>query len=245
MRRYQRLLGRAYAVFVASEITALWCDIEAWLRDHAPTTAAAIVAAPVDAYDQVSAYLGRELPEAVREYICVTPTLSGGHMLFGSYASLSPEGMIRKSALEIEADLELHGDETSLPGPAGAFDERWSPDFLPITYDGSGNTLVVDLRAGPSHGCVMRWPNIYRYGLEWHDLAEFLTETRDCLRESKPFLRHHLPTTADGELRWVFIDAPTPGGQADGGRDCRDHRWYAEDARVEVCFRCGATRARQ
>ncbi|MBP2474699.1 cell wall assembly regulator SMI1 [Crossiella equi] len=87
---------------------------------------------------------------------------------------------------------------------AGTAARSFHPAWVPIAFDGCGDALVVDLRPGPLHGCVLEWDQERSevHKPEWSSLAVMLTEVADALESGTPVGHSHPTVTPDGRLDW-------------------------------------------
>lgn len=65
--------------------------------------------------------------------------------------------------------------------------------FIPISADGCGQVLFVDLRPGSWHGCVSEWDHEQGF-LDvptWRSIAKMLADMADALESGRPALTGH------------------------------------------------------
>jgi cell wall assembly regulator SMI1 len=187
-----------------------WVRVRTWLQAHAPVTAARL-GPGAEGLPELEQHLGRPLPEVVVthfRHVAADPTLHS--RVLPHHVPLTARDAVRslQTWRAVAASLREDG-YLQPPGPdeavAGTFAWSWREDFLPITEDGSGNCLFVDLREGEARGCVMEydheegvlrqpwWPSLPAMA---RDLAEALARDGVCAG--------YRPTVEAGELGWVY-----------------------------------------
>lgn len=147
-----------------------WTGIESWARTNAPglpfqppSSAADIAAA-----EEV---LGLTLPPSLatwwQQFGGTGDKYTRWELIPDSWQPHSLREALHFRTLMIDAirgiafsspEEERAYEAEALREPAGTpCTELWLPAWLPIAADGCGWELFVDLRGGPSHGCVMEW----------------------------------------------------------------------------------------
>lgn len=147
-----------------------WSGIEAWSRTNAPGL---VFSPPASAEDITAAekILGLTLPADLaawwRHFGGIGDEYNRWELVPPHWQPYSLSEALRNRTLMIEAirgiafsspEEEAAFEAAALREPAGTqCPELWLPAWLPIAADGCGWELFVDLRGGPSHGCVMEW----------------------------------------------------------------------------------------
>lgn len=182
-----------------------WKRITTWLVEHAPDTAAAVrPSAGAAEINRVAAVVGRRLPPDLLAWWALTDGIAEADFRVGSPI---PPGYLPLPAAEAAewfaqlsgfADEECCGADGSHATGAGEPLFGFCTGTVPICRDLAGDVLVVDLRDGASHGCVMSWWAEEGYGdVQWAGTAAMLAEVADLLDD---------PTRTEivegGSLRW-------------------------------------------
>lgn len=183
-----------------------WARIVAWLRLHAPRTAAEIQRPATDA-DIAAAQDAVDVPAALIDWWRLADGCGGREsrpgLLPGSYAPFSIA-----QALD-ERDSWLRSYDESRDGhlrgePAGSTGDMFAmlPEYLPIATDGGGWHLLVDLRAGQDRGCVREYDKYDGHQPPiWHGVGEMLADVATALEKGTP-VRGYVPEVDDGRLGW-------------------------------------------
>jgi cell wall assembly regulator SMI1 len=119
---------------------------------------------------------------------------------------------------EVFSDPSLGGAvarDTGQMRPAGSSGLQFLPTFIPIAFDGGGGFLILDLRSGPLHGCVMAFDaEMGTRDPLWGGIAEMLDDVADAVEYGTPTAGGHLAVTRDdGTVDWILPDRPTQRGQ--------------------------------
>jgi cell wall assembly regulator SMI1 len=150
-----------------------WGSVEQWLATHAPRTPAA-VARPGDAAG-VERAIGGTLPADVVEWYCLAGGLLydvvhlAGHLIPQwhdphTISEATDTWRMRQQVLLDETPAQDTGQlkrffadvgnrPAGTPGPEDDI-PIWIPAWFPFAGDGGGG-LLIDLRHGPLHGCVL------------------------------------------------------------------------------------------
>lgn len=187
-------------------VTDLWARIVHWLTDHAPVTGGALRSPPsAPAFGQLETELGVELPAELREWWkCCDGT--GGDVL----ADVLPPFYTPYSAAKAVESWRTHRARRDAARGAGEFcagttcTTGFHPAWIPIAGDGFSDELLVDLRPGRLHGCVVEWEHEAGqvHHPEWSGVHGMLTDVHRALSEGVP-AGHAYPTvTEDGRLDW-------------------------------------------
>ncbi|GAB2758673.1 hypothetical protein GCM10027174_38810 [Salinifilum aidingensis] len=186
-------------------VTDLWTRIVRWLTDHAPVTGGALrspLSPPV--FGSLEAELGTQLPAELREWWKCCDGTSGDVLadvlppFYTPYGAAKAMDSWRAHRYKRGAARET-GDSC-----AGAACTGFHPAWIPIAGDGFSDELLVDLRPGRLHGCVVEWEHeagqVHRP--EWSGVGAMLTDVHRSLSEGTP-AGHAYPTvTEDGRLDW-------------------------------------------
>jgi cell wall assembly regulator SMI1 len=186
-------------------LAPLWTELTSWLAAHAPLTLAAL-RPPGDparlhaAEAELGFRLGSQLTQWWHLHDGVTS--ESGTVVPGYYL-LGVDGMLDERRTGIEAGP--HGQPR--PESNKACDPAWSflPEFVPVGYDGAGNSLVVDRRPGARRGYLKDYdhedgahqPPLYE------SLADLLTQVLHSLHTGDP-LKQRVPTIQAGTLNWEW-----------------------------------------
>ena len=188
---------------MADEVEGLWRTIVEWLHGHAPATAAGIRPPAADwALSEVVAAVGKPLPADLQRWWRLTDGMTRGVLnpLIPPIFTPLPlaDGLnIRQFSLSLEEELaneDLDGDEVDESYQvAGAPCYGFHRLFVPIAEDHCGETMFVDLRDGPQHGCIGVWDpeSAWDDGVSWEGVADMLTDIRDALVRCEPALVAH------------------------------------------------------
>lgn len=187
-------------------MTGSWERIVAWLRVHAPRTAAEI-RPPATEADIAAAREVLDVPADLVGWWRLADGCGGRESRSGLLPmSYAPFGIV--DALDERRDWLRTYDE-SRDGhlrrePAGSTGDMFAmlPEFLPIATDGGGWHLLVDLRDGEQRGCVREYDK-YDGHLPpvWRGVGEMLAEVATALETETP-VRGHMPEVDDGRLGW-------------------------------------------
>jgi cell wall assembly regulator SMI1 len=188
-------------------LAPLWTEVTSWLAANASGTLAAL-RPPADParLDAAEAELGFRLGSQLTEWWHLHDgvTSESGSIVPGYYL-LSVDGMLDERQGGIDAGPV--GDPTQDPRQESdrACDPTWSflPRFVPVGYDGAGNSLVVDCRPGARHGYLKDYdhedgahrPPLYK------SLADLLTQVLHSLHTGDP-LKQRRPVIQAGTLNW-------------------------------------------
>ncbi|MGW0662329.1 SMI1/KNR4 family protein [Streptodolium elevatio] len=185
------------------EVRDSWSRIDAWLTSRCrpvPARPAADDArlAAVEAESRVA------LPAELRAWW----RLTGIRADFWIPEVFAP--MSLDDALETREIWLLVADQE---GPAvdgnGVPEPRFLPELLPIAMSAGGDGLVVDLRAGESHGAVFLWDH-EQWGLGvpmWASIDAMLQDVAVALETGAPALRGQAALGGAEAPRLAVIDA--------------------------------------
>lgn len=197
-----------------------WARIVAWSREHAPATVATLgppaTGADIAAVERV---LGVALPADLEALYRNVNGMSDPERfpagLLPPYCRLLSirEGLdTRQGWLGVfageEYDEDLEDDlDITVAGTAGG---RWRERWMPIAADTGFITVFVDLRDGPSHGCVMDFDKVDGADREvgWPGVTAMLTEVADALDHD--LVVHGYRPEVDGYGRLGWRPAPSP-----------------------------------
>ncbi|TDC30299.1 SMI1/KNR4 family protein [Micromonospora sp. 15K316] len=141
-----------------------WRRIATWLARHAPVTAAAIRPSAGTAETRLTQEaIGRPLPDDLVAWWAVMDGIDDADYRAGSpippfYLPLPVAGVRERFAdLSRFADQDCCGPGGAHATMAGETSFGFCTATVPICWALSGDVLVVDLRDGPRHGCMMQW----------------------------------------------------------------------------------------
>ena len=190
---------------VAMSVTRLWSEIVDWCHEHAPVTATAL-SSPEHAPDlaAIEARFGQRLPDDLREWWlrCAEPdglvdVLPPFYTPYGASGALDAWYEHRETWKE-------QWDRPACDYYAGSGGSSFHPAWIPIAGDGFADELVVDLRPGPLHGCVLEWEQeasqVLRPG--WSGVAAMLADVHRALTQGVLAGHSHPTVTEDGRLDW-------------------------------------------
>ena len=187
-------------------MTSSWERIVAWLRLHAPLTAAEIRPPAADA-DIAAAQAAVDVPAELAGWWRLADGCggreSGSGLLPGGYAPFS----VAEALDERRAWLRTYDESRDghlRREPAGSTGDMFAmlPEFLPLATDGGGWHLLVDLRAGEDRGCVREYDKYDGHQpLIWRGVGEMLADVATALETGAP-VRGHVPEVAGARLGW-------------------------------------------
>ena len=134
---------------IEAEITQLFTDIIAWLRDHGPDYALALLkpGATETELATLEGHLGHPLPPGLRAMLRV----ANGDVCIGEYATLSTQTIAQSWDIDQRlladgtyARFEPHHDSGGILKPGW-----WHPGLIPVLEDSGGNQICIDLDPGP------------------------------------------------------------------------------------------------
>jgi cell wall assembly regulator SMI1 len=216
-----RTLGAVKMCRVNSLVDEAWSRIVAWLAINAPTTAArvnppATDKSIADAQRAVEQSLPADLVQWWYRADGVETLMDQGSVLPPFFLPCSVERALRewRMLLEVYGDPDLGGLVARDAGqvlPAGSRGLQFLPSFVPIAFDGTGGNLIVDLRSGDLHGCVMAFhPEVGTEHPLWGGIAEMLDDVADAIEHGTPTAAGYLAVTrGDGRLDWALPDRRT------------------------------------
>jgi cell wall assembly regulator SMI1 len=150
----------------------IWARIEAWLRNHAPSTLETLQSGASDAQiGELENYLNVEFPEDVKAlYRLCNGQLAYSSGVIDEQEFLSLErikdewGCWKELFDDGTFEDEAGQDQGSQPDP-GICNVWWHPRWIPLTHDGGGNHDCLDLNpaTGGTYGQMITM---------WHDDAE-------------------------------------------------------------------------
>jgi hypothetical protein len=199
-----------------------WARIVAVLAERAPSSAR-WAGGPADASspERVRSETRLPLPADLTQWLSLADVIAQKPeaMIIPDFFPYDIDGVI--AAIQSRHQVYAGLDSLGSPGqPAGTEAAGSGPEeywlFIPIAWDGAGNDLVVDLRDGDLHGCVMAWWHERGLAARWPGTGVMLADIRDALEHGRPEnrdptaeeLAHRTRTghlavfTADGRLEW-------------------------------------------
>ncbi|WP_188317044.1 SMI1/KNR4 family protein [Solihabitans fulvus] len=188
-------------------VTKHWNRIVRWLAEHAPATGSVLRSRPDRVgLRELTEQTGLDLPADLREWwnLCDgTDRLAFAEILPPFYTPYGPAAALRSWQVKRRMWAETWIESDAGPS-AGSPAYGFHPAWLPIAFDGCGDALVVDLRPGPAHGCVLEWDRMLCKVLtfEWPSVPAMLDDVATAL-ETHSRVRHCDPTiTIEGRLDW-------------------------------------------
>ncbi|MGK5740114.1 SMI1/KNR4 family protein [Micromonospora sp. URMC 103] len=182
-----------------------WRRIITWLSRHAPVTAAAI-RPPAGAAEvrRTQEAVGRFLPADLLAWWRLMDGIADANYAAGFPI---PSHHLPLSVAEVRewfASLSRFADQDCC-GPGGAHATAagepsvgFCTATVPICRDLAGDVLVVDLRDGARHGCIMAWWAEEGYvETDWAGTAAMLADTADQLDDPR-----RTEIVEGGALRW-------------------------------------------
>ncbi|NGN67618.1 SMI1/KNR4 family protein [Streptomyces sp. A7024] len=185
-------------------VTPAWLRIEAWLREHAPRTFASLPqpAAP-EAIAEAEAVLGLSFPRALVESLLRHDGSGAGTLLPTWWALHAVRGLTD----DWQQRMRINRDDGAAWDPEREYGPWWHAQWIPIAWDGSGNSMVIDQRDCTKQG---------RIGIADHEvgthfepvgwmasLPALLTSVAVGLEE-RMWAGGYVPRGSDdGELEWV------------------------------------------
>lgn len=195
-----------------------WDRIVGWLGRHAPRIAAAInPPATESALAQAEATLRLPLPADLMAWwrrangMRWTNPLPGALVPPG-FVPYSIEDALKSRRMWLDV-MRAYDEQSELPpGPAGSPCDVWLPVWMPIAADGCGAELFVDLRGGPTRGCVMEYDKVGAAGYEdattstdvsmWPSVASMLAEVADALEHEALVRGVRIWADDNGGISW-------------------------------------------
>jgi cell wall assembly regulator SMI1 len=185
-----------------SAVNEAWDRILAWLEVNAPATALCINSpATTEEIAAAEQAVGGQLPPDLvawwRRANGMRSRPDSGKLLPPSYLPYAIEEVLGSRRLWLQFAAET-GDprytEEDLRKPAGSATLQFSPAFLPIARNGSGDDLFVDLRSGPRRGCVTEYNHEQGAlsGLCWPNTAAMLADVANGLERGTMTMQDHI-----------------------------------------------------
>ncbi|KHL18596.1 cell wall assembly regulator SMI1 [Mumia flava] len=198
---------------MTSGVRTLWGEILEILHRRAELTAGTLREPRPGEIERAEAQLSLTFPEELREWWSLHDgqrRTEGERPTPGSvlptFDLVSPTEAAAKAVMmrQIWDDLLRDADVPNTPLPvAGVPAHQWIHHFVPIGDDRGGEDLVVDLRGGPDHGCLMSFDKVEcdYFGVQWPSIEHLLSDVLEVLRTGGS-LRGWVPSFEDGALRW-------------------------------------------
>ncbi|GAA1330142.1 hypothetical protein GCM10009660_02190 [Catellatospora bangladeshensis] len=203
---------------VVAPVVDSWRGITSWLEVHAPVTFAAL--APPARMDEIQAVrddVGQDLPDDLVAWW----RLCGGTESGGGTGQLLPpfyEPCPLRAVRAIRGFAVGSGSAAAIrnagAGEAGSLTGAFLASFVPIAADGGGDYLFVDLRTGPSQGCIQHWSGDDGAAgvVWWSGVAEMLADVSEALRYGSEARRGY----ADAATRRHFRVSTDRASVSDG-----------------------------
>ena len=193
------LFGQNRTVTAIPDVAVSWARIDRWLAAHAPDRRAALNGpADEDEIRRLERTLHRSLPaDLVSSWRCVDGTARRVLLIPEYYDPYPIAQALDRWRMHQRVQWEICPSEftgqvrgflvdvaarpAGTPGPENDM-PIWIGEWLPVAGNGAGGGLLVDLRDGPLHGCVLSydretnprgplWPSV---AAMWHEVAETL-----------------------------------------------------------------------
>jgi cell wall assembly regulator SMI1 len=171
-------------------MSAAWKRIEAWLKKNAPDTFAALrPGASDDDVEQAERALGRKLPKPVVDSYKLHDGMRGGAgPLVDEWSLMALATVVRewKTLKKLLDDGTFEG--TTADAAAQIKSTWWSPGWIPIAGNGSGDYLCVDLdpEPGGKAGQVISFLHADPHReLVAKDLPAWLAQVADAMKAGK------------------------------------------------------------
>lgn len=157
-----------------------------WYATHAPAVYATLRGpASADQLVQARQEMGQELPADLLTWWELADGVEDAAAIAGSVVPPFYNPYPVASALDSRRLwLSIWPGDDGTAGPAGTECQfMWLPDWLPISNNGGGNDLFVDLRPGPLRGCVMEFDRVEGAGGPplWPNVETMLRDIADAL----------------------------------------------------------------
>ncbi|WP_329576313.1 SMI1/KNR4 family protein [Kitasatospora sp. NBC_01250] len=187
-------------------VTQSWQRIEAWLAQHAPSTAALLL--PPSAREEIGAAertLGLRFPPDLVDLLRLCGGSAEGPFDFGL-----------GGPYRLHTVAEMTEKQLTMTEVVGAVGEEvmdgsyWHRQFLPIGNWTGTYLLVLDCRPGPGYGRVGRLAegSGTSFGI-WDSLADLLAAQAEALANLTA-LDHWAPVAFDGRLSWGIVTNQHP-----------------------------------
>lgn len=187
-----------------------WARLLRWLQSNAPTSVPTGPKTSPEAIADAQTLVGFDWPAALVEFFHLN---SGSGQLVPEGPFLSLDQMLdeRTRLLDMWATL-VSGESGEDPfearlsrtEPAGSPAYTFIDAFIPIA--GERDFIVMDLRAGPLHGCLSRYNGEGDSGgAGWLSLGAMLSDVAQSLESGRTFAGVWVPQVVDDALVW---DAP-------------------------------------
>ncbi|MGD3109434.1 SMI1/KNR4 family protein [Streptomyces sp. YGL11-2] len=175
---------------MTTSVSTTWSRVRQLLEDRAPASARCLrPPASREQIDSAQRTMGLVFPECLVELLSLTggvePDPRAGLLLPPMYL---PVSLLRATELW-RRKLEISGDSPSNnESTAGAAIQGYSKYFFPVGDDTTGDLLVVDLRPGDLHGCIVAWGNVDgHFGSPvWGSVVEMWSDVADALETGSP-----------------------------------------------------------
>ena len=181
-------------------VAGSWARIVAVLEAHAPASARHING-PADAgtLDRLRSEIAVPLPPDLAEWLSLADGAEQSTEVIPEFTPLGAEGIIAETRMRNQAHGDSTGASTTVRHPAGTEGGGLPGDhwlLIPVGRDDDGSSLVIDLRDGDLHGCLMKWwGRQFRVVSRWPGIAVMLAEIAGALEHGRPEGRE--PTTEE------------------------------------------------
>jgi cell wall assembly regulator SMI1 len=162
-----------------SDVTAIWNKLEAWIKTNAPDLKKSLKKGASDKQiAKLEKKLGVKLPEDYKTFLQLCNGLKDdaeagfydGDLL--SCKNVAAQWTIWKDLLEGD-----HFEDITSNPQKGIRNDWWNPKWIPITHDGGGNHLCIDLdpaRGGTPGQIITMWHDSEERELMYDNFSEWL-----------------------------------------------------------------------
>ncbi|RSN31393.1 SMI1/KNR4 family protein [Amycolatopsis sp. WAC 04169] len=203
---------------MTAPVNQLWQQITTLLQEHAPATSRAIrPAGPAEEIRGLERVVGLSLPADLVDWWTLTDGVDDRHDQ--QAGTLVPNRFVPLSASRAREEYQRLSESTATDptccGPdqthqnqAGDDGSPFCSALVPISTDGTGAALCVDLRSGDDHGMIMIMaPGDGFSATHWGSVTDMLTEIAERLDSyahgtELPYGEKHPTVTTEGMLHW-------------------------------------------
>ncbi|MFF3015606.1 DUF4259 domain-containing protein [Streptomyces sp. NPDC057939] len=199
--RNLQLLRRVLAFPTPQPVARSWARIDAWMRQHTPTSYALLAppAAPADV-EAAQETMGLRFPTDLVESLACHNGITQWANLLPDQPPMSVAGMVE----HWQMCIEIAGDDPDLTQPDGDDEPWWHALWIPWAQS-DGDSQIIDMREGPGQGRLgsAAHDDTGHFDDGWPNLATYLTAVADAFDHGTgvdgkaPFL------TSTGDLWWA------------------------------------------
>lgn len=188
---------------MAVSVTPVWLRIEAWLNAHAPRTFASLPGpAEPTAIAEADEAPGMRFPRALVESLLRHDGTDHATLLPSIWVLHGVRGL----AETWQQRIRIHPETDDEWDPEREYGPWWHPQWIPIAWNGCGDSMVIDQRDCTKQG---------RIGVAWHDdvrhfelvawmasLPALVASVAIGLEEGERIGGYTSRITDEGELEW-------------------------------------------